>query len=118
MDVFARACLQGCSEDQEYEIADLIENMILFTQPGAVLGHIRNAHLFEIGDTAVGIDGISFRPEEVNCYAARRLARINPIPVPQQQNLDAFFDGVISGSLADYQFDDKLKMGLLVYGIP
>jgi hypothetical protein len=117
MDVFARACLQGCSEDQECEIADLIENMVLFTNPAAILGHMRSAHLYEIGDTGVDIYETSLRPEEVNCYAARRLASINPIPVPQQQNFDAFFDGIITGSLAEYQFDERLKMGILVYGI-
>jgi hypothetical protein len=111
------ACLKGCSEDQEYEIADLIENMIVFTKPEVVLGHMRVAYLYEVGDSAVDIDETSLKPEEVNCYAARRLAKLDPIEVPQQKNLDAFFEGVIGGSLADYQFDEKLRMGILVYGI-
>jgi hypothetical protein len=75
MDLFAQACLKGCSEDQEYEIADLIENMIVFTKPEVVLGHMRVAYLYEVGDSAVDIDETIPKPEEVNCYAARRLAK-------------------------------------------
>jgi len=91
--------------------------MIVFTKPEVVLGHMRVAYLYEVGDSAVDIDETSLKPEEVNCYAARRLAKLDPIEVPQQKNLDAFFEGVIGGSLADYQFDEKLRIGILVYGI-
>jgi hypothetical protein len=48
---------------------------------------------------------------------SKATGKVDPIEVPQQKNLDAFFEGVIGGSLADYQFDEKLRIGILVYGI-
>jgi hypothetical protein len=45
MDVFTSACLKGCSEDHESEISDLLEKLIVFTTPRAILDQIRGANL-------------------------------------------------------------------------
>jgi hypothetical protein len=43
MDVFTSACLKGCSEDHECEISNLLENLISFTTPQAIVDQIRGS---------------------------------------------------------------------------
>jgi hypothetical protein len=105
--------LKGCSEAQEYEIADLIENRIIFSDPAAI--NIRVGHSYQVGDNNVGIDAdMGVSPEYSTCYAARRLARIKRAPVPAKRNLDELFQKVIS---SDYEFDEELAIAVLLHAI-
>jgi len=77
MDIFSSTCLKGCSADEKYEIADLIENMIIFKDPGAIIGNIKVDSSYDVGGRAfIGVDNeTGIRPETANCYAMRKLAR-------------------------------------------
>jgi hypothetical protein len=113
MDVFTSACLKGCSEDHESEISDLLEKLILFTTPQAILDQIRGADYYEIGHSAADLHEMGLDPEQA-CFATKRLARIQPVQVPQQRNLEDFFHSVIE---SEYDLDEPLGMGALLYGI-
>ena len=113
MDVFTSACLKGCSENHECEISDLLENLIVFTTPQAILDKIRGTDYCEVGYSAADLHETGLYPEQA-CFATKRVARIQPVQVPQQRNLEDFFQAVIGSK---YEFDEPLGMGALLYGI-
>lgn len=113
MDVFTSACLKGCSEDHECEISDLLENLIVFTAPQAILDQIRGTDYCEVGYSPADLHETGLYLEQA-CFATKRVARIQPVQVPQQRNLEDFFQAVIGSK---YEFDEPLGMGALLYGI-
>jgi hypothetical protein len=78
MDVFTSACLKGCSEDHECEISNLLENLISFTTPQAILDQIRGSDYCEIGPSAAHLHEMGLHPEQA-CFATKRVARIQPV---------------------------------------
>jgi hypothetical protein len=113
MDVFTSACLKGYSEDHEREISDLLEKLIAFTTPQAILDQIKGADYYEIGHSAPDLHEMGLHPKQA-CFATKRVARIRPVQVPQQRNLEDFFQAVIGSK---YEFNKPVGMGALLYGI-
>jgi hypothetical protein len=114
MDVFTCVCLKGCSEDHECEISNLLENLIVFSTPQAILDNIRGTDFCEVGYRgAADLHEAGLYPEQA-CFATKRVARIQPVQVPQQRNLEDFFQSVMA---SEYDYDEPLGMGALLCGI-
>jgi hypothetical protein len=56
---------------------------------------------------------MGFHPQQA-CFATKRVARVQPIQVPQQRKLEDFFQAAIGSK---YEFNEPVGMGALLYGI-
>jgi hypothetical protein len=124
MDVFTSVCLKVCSEDHECEISDLLENLIVFPSPQAILDRIRGTDYCESATAlvtftrwvsipsrrALQLSGWQeFSPSKSPQFGLMGIGCIDP-EGPQQRNLEDFFQTVIGSK---YEFDEPLGMGAL-----